>query len=72
MLIISYIGYKSDTIEVKETSQARVILAEKGSNELQEIEISERINSSFINALEPLNTKPCQKRAFQGSLLQFI
>ncbi|MDX2191345.1 MAG: carboxypeptidase-like regulatory domain-containing protein [Bacteroidota bacterium] len=56
-LVISYIGFKSDTIDVKGTSQARVILAQEGSKELNEVEITERISSSSINALEPLNTK---------------
>ena len=61
-LIISYIGYKSDTLDVKNTNLVRVILAQSDTKELKEIEVNERINSSFVNALEPLNTKTMSEK----------
>ncbi len=56
-LIVSYLGYKSDTILVKGTEKLRIILASQNSKELSEVEITERISSSSINALSALNTK---------------
>lgn len=61
-LMISYIGFKSDTLDVKNTDLIRVVLSQSGSKELQEVEITERINSSYINALEPLNTKTMSEK----------
>lgn len=57
-IIISYLGFKSDTIEVnsKNLDKVRVILVEDQSS-LTEVEVTGRNQSSFIEALSPLNTK---------------
>lgn len=67
-LIISYLGYKSDTILVKDYDKIRVVLAQEGGKELQEVEVTERINSTYINALDPLNTKTMgEKELFKAA-----
>lgn len=67
-LIISYLGYKSDTILVKDYDKIRIVLAQEGGKELQEVEVTERINSSYINALDPLNTKTMgEKELFKAA-----
>lgn len=57
-IIISYLGFKSDTIEVNSANleKVRVILVEDQSS-LTEVEITGRNQSSFMDALSPLNTK---------------
>ncbi|MBY0426716.1 MAG: TonB-dependent receptor, partial [Cytophagales bacterium] len=61
-LVVSYVGYKSDTIDVKDANKVRVILAEDNGKSLVEVEVTERINTSFINALSPLNTKTMSEK----------
>lgn len=61
-LIISYVGYTSDTINVADMDKIRVVLAQENSKELQEIEVNARLNSSFVNALEPLNSKTMSEK----------
>lgn len=56
-LIISYLGYKSDTILVKGTEKMRVVLALQNSKELTEVEVTERLSSTTQNVLSALNTK---------------
>lgn len=56
-LIISYLGYKSDTILVKGNEKLRIILASQNSKELTEVEITERLSSTSQNTLSALNTK---------------
>ncbi len=61
-LIIRYLGYTSDTIEIKNDDKISVILAQEANHSLQEIEVTERINSTFLNSLEPLNTKTMSEK----------
>lgn len=56
-LIISYLGYKSDTILVKGNEKLRIILASQIGKELEEIEITERLSSTSQNTLSAMNTK---------------
>ena len=61
-LLVSYLGFKSDTLDVTNKDLIRVVLASSATKELQEVEVTERINSSYINALEPLNTKTMSEK----------
>lgn len=61
-LLVSYLGFKSDTLDVTNKDLIRVVLASSTTKELQEVEVTERINSSYINALEPLNTKTMSEK----------
>lgn len=56
-LIISYLGYKNDTILVRGNEKLRIILASQNSKELTEVEITERLSSTSQNSLSALNTK---------------
>ena len=67
-LVVSYVGYKSDTVFVKDMEKVRVVLVEEGSKELQEVEVTHRNSSSFVNALEPINTKTMtEKELFKAA-----
>ena len=57
-LIISYLGYRSDTIGVNNSNagKVRIILREDKSQSLKEVEVTARRQSSFIDAISPLNT----------------
>ncbi|SFC07286.1 Outer membrane receptor proteins, mostly Fe transport [Flexibacter flexilis DSM 6793] len=54
-LIISYLGYKSDTLNIKNPQQLRVVLQENGV--LAEVNIEHERASSYISALEPVRTQ---------------
>lgn len=56
-LVISYLGYKSDTVFVKGNERLRIILASQNTKELMEVEIIERLSSTSQNTLSALNTK---------------
>jgi outer membrane receptor for ferrienterochelin and colicin len=55
-LVVSYIGFQSDTITITDTEKIKVILSESSALQLKEIEVNERIHSSYINSLDPQNT----------------
>jgi outer membrane receptor for ferrienterochelin and colicins len=61
-LVIQYLGYKSDTILVKGNEKVRVILVQQNSKELSEVTITEKLNSTFQNYLDPLNTKSMSEK----------
>lgn len=54
-LVISYVGYRSDTIEVNSQNYLKVIL--ENSVDLDEVTITYKRNSTEISLLEPLNSK---------------
>ena len=54
-LVISYVGYKPDTIQV--TDKSFVLVNLQSSIELDEVTVSYRRNSTEVNLLEPLNSK---------------
>ncbi|TAG56854.1 MAG: TonB-dependent receptor [Cytophagales bacterium] len=56
-LVISYLGYTSDTVFVKGNERLRIILASQNTKELTEVEIIERLSSTSQNTLSALNTK---------------
>lgn len=57
-LVINYLGYQGDTIGVNSSnaSKLRVILKEDKSQSLKEVEVTGRRQTSYMNALSPLNT----------------
>lgn len=67
-LIVSYLGYKSDTLIIKNTSDIRVILASEQRKTLSEIEVTARLRSTFLNSLDPTNTKTVtEKELFKAA-----
>ncbi|MFC2104981.1 TonB-dependent receptor domain-containing protein, partial [Bacteroidota bacterium] len=54
-LVVSYVGYRSDTIIVESSNFLTVVL--DNSLELDEVTVSYRRNSTELSLLEPLNTK---------------
>lgn len=54
-LVISYVGYRSDTIEVNSQNYLTVVL--ENSVDLDEVTVTYKRNSTEISLLEPLNSK---------------
>ena len=54
-LIVSYVGFKSDTITVDNTNQLKVILASK--NQLNEVTVFSRPNGTYIPFLNTIRTQ---------------
>lgn len=54
-LIVSFLGYKPDTLNIKNPQQVRVVLQENGV--LTEVNIEHERASSYISALEPVRTQ---------------
>ncbi len=54
-LVVSFVGYKNDTILVSDNSFQKVIL--KKSVELKEVEVAVRQNSTLISTINPINTE---------------
>jgi outer membrane receptor for ferrienterochelin and colicins len=67
-LVVSYIGYKSDTLHIHEPSQLKVILANESSKILQEVVVEGTSLSSFLSNAEPLNTRTMtEKELFKAA-----
>ena len=54
-LVISYVGFKSDTITIENTSDFKVVLASK--NQLNEVTVFSRNNGSFIPLASTIRTQ---------------
>jgi len=52
LLVISSLGYKTDTIDVSGKNKINIILS-ASSSELSEVEVRDRIGTSFISQLDP-------------------
>lgn len=52
LLVVSSLGYKTDTVHVDGKKKLEIILTES-SSELSEVEIKDRIGTSFISQLDP-------------------
>jgi len=61
-LIVSYIGYKSDTMHVHDAGQLRVILKDEQTKSLQEVTVEGHAATSFLSSLEPLNTRTMSEK----------
>ncbi len=55
ILVVSYVGYKTDTIEV--TTQKNLEINLLSSLDLDEVTVTYRRNSTEVSLLDPLNTK---------------
>jgi outer membrane receptor for ferrienterochelin and colicins len=56
MLIISYVGYLNDTMEIN-PGQGELNIIMASSRELDEVVITERLSGSYISKLKPLKTE---------------
>lgn len=54
-LIVSYVGYTPDTLHINKETEIKVILA--SSKMLREVEISTRVQTSYISMLDPMRTQ---------------
>jgi outer membrane receptor for ferrienterochelin and colicin/copper chaperone CopZ len=54
-LVVSYAGYKSDTISVHPSEEVRVVMASGGY--LKEVKITTRQKASYISLLNPIRTQ---------------
>jgi len=55
-LVISYVGYKSDTINVSTDKGITVVLKNVGSKNLNEVTVKSRQFSSFVSSINATNT----------------
>ncbi|MFC2137999.1 TonB-dependent receptor domain-containing protein [Bacteroidota bacterium] len=55
-LVISFIGYKNDTINISKRSKNLNIILQSGTN-LDEVVISKRVEGTYISALKPIKTE---------------
>lgn len=65
-LVISYTGFKPDTISVADLKQVKIILA--SGNQLKEVRVTSRQASTYINAYNPFRTATItQKELFKAA-----
>ncbi len=56
-LIISFIGYKSDTVDISKLNTSKIDIELISSIDLKEVVVEERKQTSFISRLEPIQTQ---------------
>ena len=54
-LVVSYAGYKTDTIVITDTRQVKLFMASQGH--LKEVKVTARQKASYISALNPIRTQ---------------
>ena len=59
-LVVSYTGFKSDTLSVEDLKQVRIILA--SGNQLNEVRVTSKQASTYINAYNPVRTATITQR----------
>ncbi|MBL0357124.1 MAG: TonB-dependent receptor [Chitinophagaceae bacterium] len=59
-LIVSYAGYKPDTITVSDMSELKIILA--SGNQLKEVLITSKQRSTYLSAISPVRTQIMNER----------
>lgn len=59
-IVISYAGYKADTITVADLKQVRIILA--SGSQLKEVRVTSRQSSTYINTYNPFRTATITQR----------
>jgi outer membrane receptor for ferrienterochelin and colicin/copper chaperone CopZ len=65
-LVISYAGFKADTISIEDLKQLRIILA--SGSQLKEVRVTSRQASTYINAYNPFRTATItQKELFKAA-----
>jgi outer membrane receptor for ferrienterochelin and colicins len=63
-LVVSFVGYKSDTLSITDDSYKKIIL--KKSIELKEVDVTSRIGTTSISLLNPINVE----KISEGELLK--
>mgnify|MGYP000973971408 FL=1 len=59
-LIISYVGYKADTIIVNNAAEMKVIMA--SGKQLNEVTVTSRMRSTYLSSLSPIRTQVMTER----------
>lgn len=59
-LIISYTGYRADTVTVVDKKELKIILA--ANSQLQEVQVTSRQHSMYLSALSPVRTQTMTDR----------
>src|SRR5690606_27599167 len=54
-LVVSYVGYKADTVQVKENEELMVVLA--SGKQMGEVRITSRRKATYVTALSPIRTQ---------------
>jgi outer membrane receptor for ferrienterochelin and colicins len=54
-LVVSYAGYKSDTINVHESTELKIVLA--SNKQLKEVTVSSRLKTTYVNNYNPIRTE---------------
>lgn len=54
-LVVSYAGYKADTISVTDMSELKIVLASK--KQLKEITVTSKIRSTYLSTFSPIRTQ---------------
>ena len=54
-LVVSYAGYKADTISVTDINELKIVLASK--KQLKEITVTSKIRSTYLNTFSPIRTQ---------------
>lgn len=55
-IVISYLGYLSDTIEYKHSEVLAITLQTPATNTLKEVQVNGRMQTSYVSAISTLNT----------------
>jgi len=64
LLVVSYVGYRSDTLEVADTTD-RVEIVLHQSNELSVVEVKDRKTGTTISSINPVNTQVISAEGMQ-------
>jgi len=55
-LQISYVGFKTDTISIKEVSEIKIILKNSSTGNLSEVVVQSKRFATYVSSINPLNT----------------
>jgi outer membrane receptor for ferrienterochelin and colicin/copper chaperone CopZ len=55
-IVISYVGYKTDTVDITSASDIKIILKNSSTSNLHEVVVTSRTASTFISSLSTFNT----------------
>lgn len=59
-LVISYVGYKPDTIAVNNAAEMKVVMA--AGRQLNEVTVTSRMRSTYLSSLSPIRTQVMTER----------
>ncbi|MFI5148215.1 MAG: TonB-dependent receptor domain-containing protein [Bacteroidia bacterium] len=63
-LVVRFTGFRSDTLNIKDSKTLRIILRDEATRSLKEVVISERQASSYLSTLSPLQTEIITSKEF--------